>query len=123
MRPYSLCTTTVASAPTSNDTFPTPYAADDGFYTCSPAPSLLQPLLLYSLCRGYLYGPSLIVSQCSVERVQQVLSRCQTIVNLQPQRFSRCPSDLPIAPAIVASPPPKSTAVRPSPRLTTQRSP
>ncbi|RWW70544.1 hypothetical protein BHE74_00021815 [Ensete ventricosum] len=72
---------TVASALTSSGTFPTPSAADDGFYTCSPAPSLLQPLLLYSLCREYLYGPSLIVSQCSAERAQQVLSHCQTIVN------------------------------------------
>ncbi|RWW56414.1 hypothetical protein BHE74_00036869 [Ensete ventricosum] len=122
-RPSFSCTTTVVSAPTSSGTFPTPSAADDIFYTCSPAPSLLQPLLLCSLCREYLYGPPPIVSQCSTERAQQVLSRYQTTANLRPQCFSRCPSDLPIAPAIAASPPPKSTAIRPSPRLITQRSP
>ncbi|RRT65052.1 hypothetical protein B296_00040729 [Ensete ventricosum] len=38
----------------SSDTFPTPSAADDGFYTCSSVSSLLQPLLLCSLCREYL---------------------------------------------------------------------
>ncbi|RRT33625.1 hypothetical protein B296_00054741, partial [Ensete ventricosum] len=118
-RPSSLCSTTVALAPTSNGTFPTPSVADDGFYTCSPVSSLLQPLLLCSLCREYLYGSSLIVSQCSTERAQQVLSCCQTIVNLRPQCFSRCPSDLSIAPTVVASPLSKSIAVRPSSRLTT----
>ncbi|RWW64878.1 hypothetical protein BHE74_00027844 [Ensete ventricosum] len=43
-RPFSSCTTTVASVPTSSDTFPTPSVVDDGFYTCSLASSLLQPL-------------------------------------------------------------------------------
>ncbi|RWW82937.1 hypothetical protein BHE74_00008576 [Ensete ventricosum] len=75
-RPSSLCTTTVASTLTSSDTFPTPSTAD--FYTCSSAPSLLQPLLLCSLYREYLYGPPPIVSQCSAKRAHQVLSRCQT---------------------------------------------
>ncbi|RWW74334.1 hypothetical protein BHE74_00017728 [Ensete ventricosum] len=36
-------------APTSSDTFSTPSVVDDGFYTCSPASSLLQ--LLFSLPR------------------------------------------------------------------------
>ncbi|RZS26658.1 hypothetical protein BHM03_00060024 [Ensete ventricosum] len=67
-RPSSLCTTTIASAPTSSGAFPTPSTADDGFYTYSSVPSFLQPLLLCSLCREYLYGPPLIVSQCSAER-------------------------------------------------------
>ncbi|RRT68107.1 hypothetical protein B296_00038617 [Ensete ventricosum] len=53
-KPSFSCTITVASAPMSNDTFPTPSAVDDGFYTCWPASSLLQPLLLCSLCREYL---------------------------------------------------------------------
>ncbi|RRT56053.1 hypothetical protein B296_00020236 [Ensete ventricosum] len=35
-RPPSSCTITIASAPTSSGTFPTPFATDDGFYTCSP---------------------------------------------------------------------------------------
>ncbi|RRT51247.1 hypothetical protein B296_00051227 [Ensete ventricosum] len=35
MRPSSLCTTTVASAPMSSGTFPTPSTADDGFYIYS----------------------------------------------------------------------------------------
>ncbi|RWW04095.1 hypothetical protein GW17_00032700, partial [Ensete ventricosum] len=35
--------------PTSSDTFSTPSVVDDGFYTCSPASSLLQ--LLFSLPR------------------------------------------------------------------------
>ncbi|RWW03361.1 hypothetical protein GW17_00033485 [Ensete ventricosum] len=49
MRSSSSCTTTtIASTPTSNGTFPTPSVADDGFYICSPVPSLLKPLLLYS---------------------------------------------------------------------------
>ncbi|RZR71898.1 hypothetical protein BHM03_00008460 [Ensete ventricosum] len=87
MRPSSLCTITIASAPTSSDTFPTSSAADDGFYTCTSAPSLLQPLLLCSLYREYLYRPPLIVSQCSAERAQQILSRCQTTVNLRPLPF------------------------------------
>ncbi|RZR74751.1 hypothetical protein BHM03_00042475 [Ensete ventricosum] len=37
MRPFSSCTTTVASDPTSSDTFPTPSAVDDDFYTHSLA--------------------------------------------------------------------------------------
>ncbi|RWW11071.1 hypothetical protein GW17_00025349 [Ensete ventricosum] len=41
-RPSSLCTTTVASAPTSSNTFPTPSAANYDFYTCSPTPSPLS---------------------------------------------------------------------------------
>ncbi|RRT83909.1 hypothetical protein B296_00000075 [Ensete ventricosum] len=48
MRSSSSCIATIASVPTSNDTFPTPSAADDGFYICSPASSLLKPLLLCS---------------------------------------------------------------------------
>ncbi|RRT69691.1 hypothetical protein B296_00028863 [Ensete ventricosum] len=44
-RPSFSCTTTIALAPTSSDTFLTPFAVDDDFYTCSPTPSLLQPLL------------------------------------------------------------------------------
>ncbi|RZR95941.1 hypothetical protein BHM03_00024852 [Ensete ventricosum] len=46
MRSSSSCTTTIASAPTSNNTFPTPSVADDDFYICSSIPSLLKPLLL-----------------------------------------------------------------------------
>ncbi|RWW39017.1 hypothetical protein BHE74_00055693, partial [Ensete ventricosum] len=34
-RPYFSCTITIISSPMSNCTFPTPSAADDGFYTCS----------------------------------------------------------------------------------------
>ncbi|RRT76101.1 hypothetical protein B296_00004574 [Ensete ventricosum] len=47
MRPSFSFTTTVASAPTSSGTFPTSSTADDDFYTCLSAPSLLQSLLLY----------------------------------------------------------------------------
>ncbi|RRT50575.1 hypothetical protein B296_00033393 [Ensete ventricosum] len=43
-RPSFPYTTIVASAPTSSGTFPTPSAANDGFYTCSPVLSLLRPL-------------------------------------------------------------------------------
>ncbi|RRT73706.1 hypothetical protein B296_00027848 [Ensete ventricosum] len=53
-RPSSSYTTTIVSAPTGSGIFPTPYVADDGFYTCSSAPSLLQPLLFCSLCREHL---------------------------------------------------------------------
>ncbi|RWW39402.1 hypothetical protein BHE74_00055274 [Ensete ventricosum] len=45
----SSCTITVASAPTSSDTFPTLSTADDGFYTCSPMPAIAHRLLM--LCR------------------------------------------------------------------------
>ncbi|RRT36827.1 hypothetical protein B296_00044088 [Ensete ventricosum] len=45
----SSCTITVASAPTSSDTFPTLSVADDGFYTCSPMPAIAHRLLM--LCR------------------------------------------------------------------------
>ncbi|RWW19555.1 hypothetical protein GW17_00016380 [Ensete ventricosum] len=101
-RPSSSCITTVALAPTSSGTFLTPSAADDSFYTYSLAPSLLQLLLLCSLYREHLYGPPPIVPRYSAKRAQQVLSRYQMIANIRPQRFSRCPSDLSIAPATSA---------------------
>ncbi|RWW12071.1 hypothetical protein GW17_00024277 [Ensete ventricosum] len=43
MKPSFSCTITVASASMSNDTFPTPSAVDDGFYTCLPASSIDRP--------------------------------------------------------------------------------
>ncbi|RWW56423.1 hypothetical protein BHE74_00036876 [Ensete ventricosum] len=45
MRPSSLCTTTVASAPMSSGTFPTPSTADDGFYIYSSTRAFLHCLL------------------------------------------------------------------------------
>ncbi|RWW16213.1 hypothetical protein GW17_00019917 [Ensete ventricosum] len=61
-RPSSSCTTTVTSTPTSSDTFPTPSTVDDGFYTCSQVPSLLQPLfsLLRAPVRATAYRLSLL---------------------------------------------------------------
>ncbi|RWV83743.1 hypothetical protein GW17_00054612 [Ensete ventricosum] len=80
-RSSSSCTITITSAPTSNDTFPTPSAVDDGFYTCLPVSSLVQPL--FSLPRAPVRTIAL-VSRCYVERVQQVPSRCQMAANPHP---------------------------------------
>ncbi|RZS01224.1 hypothetical protein BHM03_00031043 [Ensete ventricosum] len=52
-RLFSSCTITVASAPTSSSTFPTPSTVDDGFYTCSSMPLLYRcPLPLPSPCEA-----------------------------------------------------------------------
>ncbi|RWV92465.1 hypothetical protein GW17_00045164 [Ensete ventricosum] len=97
MRSSSSCTATIASAPTSNDTFPTPSAADDGFYICSPASSLLKPLLLcsFSLPRAPLqrhcvsratlhHSPS--PPSLSEEPLPQSLSAMPSAAATQPRR-------------------------------------
>ncbi|RRT60184.1 hypothetical protein B296_00038380 [Ensete ventricosum] len=107
-RPSFSCTTTVVSAPTSSDTFPTPSAADDSFYTCLPASSLLAAsTALFSLPRvpvratahrlSVLYGEGAI-SSFSLSND----SKSTTAVLLSlPFRSTDCPSHSSISSAEV----------------------